>query len=347
MERELQCLRGKRIVFIGDSTMRYEYLTLALFAEYGGWEWMHDEPLVRMHGPKGFSTGPNPLFEKYGRDVPYVGGPAGSVAIRAKNGCIKPYRVDHNVSWESFYRYTSSLLSGEQCDCFRDVCCAGTTENRRYAAAPTAPAAGLELVFLQFFGDGGQSGVGHQDVGGTVGLHSLLSNVSPPCPPGQTLRRPKPGIGSRHWTWRMGVPDVLRVLAALPDGRRPTHVIFQAGLWPTRGLDDDYWSHVAAVSAAAVAGGERPLVWWRSNPGLGYGPGPRPNWTCDMHGNGVQACNTPGPGMGFYDARGMVNAFAFQANMRQEDALHLDKRHLRPRTLVAQARALLRVVLCG
>ena len=32
------CLKGKHVVFVGDSVTRYQYLSLVSFLEKGGWE---------------------------------------------------------------------------------------------------------------------------------------------------------------------------------------------------------------------------------------------------------------------------------------------------------------------
>ena len=122
------CLKDRRILYIGDSTLRYEYFTLAYFSEHGYW------PL------KGNLKGPNPLLQGDVAKSKLVSYPTGS--SKCRNG-----RTD----WERFFWYTNSLLNGhEVCDCFRKPsgksCCKLATENRLYSKGNTV------IGFFQWFG---------------------------------------------------------------------------------------------------------------------------------------------------------------------------------------------------
>ena len=44
------CLKGKHVVFVGDSVTRYQYLSLVSFLEKGGWEEEEKQERVRKKG---------------------------------------------------------------------------------------------------------------------------------------------------------------------------------------------------------------------------------------------------------------------------------------------------------
>lgn len=127
------CLDGKRIVFIGPSTSKLDYLALTFFAEYGRWP---DQDTVFYEQPGKWSgTGPNPLFAptlEYGMKIKGQKKPA-------------PVKGCKRGSTEEYLRYSNSILNGhEVCDCYktgvwdgpRDV--NNQTENRIYNNGKTS-----------------------------------------------------------------------------------------------------------------------------------------------------------------------------------------------------------------
>eukprot|EP00927_Polykrikos_kofoidii_P066185 TRINITY_DN61832_c0_g1_i1.p1 TRINITY_DN61832_c0_g1~~TRINITY_DN61832_c0_g1_i1.p1 ORF type:complete len:346 (+),score=31.80 TRINITY_DN61832_c0_g1_i1:57-1094(+) len=224
-----QCASGKRIVYIGDSTFRYEYMAMAYFIEHGRW-------------PTGSNTlNPDPSSEmnviSYFRTV-------GVPQYPLIPGCVS----GGGQVWEPLYRYTNALLNNnEACDCFRmDNDGQGTTatENRMYKSADGS----VSVSYFQWFGEMA-SPRGTMDI-----LARASKHIAPACPPGQKLS------GSSEW--RMDLPAfVSTVVRQL----RPTHLIIALAWWPSPHLDQSFWSSLATAGAAAVSdtGG---IVYWRTTP---------------------------------------------------------------------------------
>ena len=102
----LECLRGKRIVFVGDSTARFEYLTLVLWAE----------------------TGVLPMC-----DLPALACWSTETHTRVSSGAVPPTRAGCEYGtqrWDTFYNWSNAMLNGrETCDC---AFTHGRRENRVY-----------------------------------------------------------------------------------------------------------------------------------------------------------------------------------------------------------------------
>lgn len=93
--------RNKHIVMIGDSLMRYQYLSLAYWIEHG------KQP----------------------------GDGLGSVAKHSKSICSEwswpGGKQENKIKWKAFYQDTNSMLRQEKCDCYRDkLSWSHPTENR-------------------------------------------------------------------------------------------------------------------------------------------------------------------------------------------------------------------------
>eukprot|EP00927_Polykrikos_kofoidii_P074125 TRINITY_DN70095_c0_g1_i1.p1 TRINITY_DN70095_c0_g1~~TRINITY_DN70095_c0_g1_i1.p1 ORF type:complete len:332 (-),score=18.43 TRINITY_DN70095_c0_g1_i1:86-1081(-) len=169
-----QCSNGKRIIYVGDSTFRYEYLAMAYFMEHGkcysGPNALKPDPSVEAEVMAHFRTFGSPIYP------------------------IAPGCVDGGGrAWEPFYRYTNSLLNNhETCDCFRDDADGrGTTatENRMYVSADNS----VSVSYFQWFGE-------TLSPRGTVNVF----NKEIPCPPGQT-----PATSSR---WMFDLPTFLSTI---------------------------------------------------------------------------------------------------------------------------------------
>eukprot|EP00966_Prymnesium_polylepis_P026739 617485-Prymnesium_polylepis.1 len=127
----LGCLANKRIVYLGDSTSRYEYLALAHLAEYGALpsaghllcaphaHWPNFQQHDLLMGQWRF------MRQRFPRNLS---------APRQVTNCVSSW-----TEWDIFYRYTNKLLHGaqstESCDCFRQKCCDDALENRIYVNA--------------------------------------------------------------------------------------------------------------------------------------------------------------------------------------------------------------------
>ena len=91
------CFRGKRVVMVGDSMMRYQYLALVYWLENG------------VQPPPGFHAGE-------GR-----GGWDKFSVCNEFSWDVKDGEIGKNSSWTNFYSETARGLNGhESCDCWRN-----------------------------------------------------------------------------------------------------------------------------------------------------------------------------------------------------------------------------------
>lgn len=103
------CLAKKRIVFIGPSTSKADYMALAYFAEYGTWP---DQDVITFGPPGQGQWGPNPMNEGAIHGVPLP--PAVTMPV-LKPGCQSAVPLTCEIN----YRYTNNLFNGhEACDCY-------------------------------------------------------------------------------------------------------------------------------------------------------------------------------------------------------------------------------------
>jgi hypothetical protein len=234
-------LAGKRIVFIGPSTSKFDYLALAYFAEYGVWPL--DEQVTAGHG----QTGPNPLYEWNVRNVLKAGGflPPEVKAKHNVPGC------NQGGGTETFMRYTNHILNGhEVCDCHQNGNWKGagdwynSTENRVYWNGNTM------LSYFQWFGDV-VSPRGTMDITPALGLQHQAVQLQ--CPVGQF-----PG----HWAWSMSLKDFIMTTV---KNANPTHVVISAAFWPSKPEDTVFWDELAKAGAASVQA-THGQVFWRTTP---------------------------------------------------------------------------------
>jgi hypothetical protein len=240
LKRLHSCLNGQRIVFIGPSTSKFDYIALAYFAEYG--RWPVENEVATAHG-----TGPNPLYEWNVRDVIKKGGflPPDVAASRHQVGCNPAGET------ETFIRYTNWILNGhEVCDAHANgkwttpTDIYNATENRIYMNG------GTMISYFQWFGD-------VVPPRGTFDITPLLLQppqvVHPICPIGQF-----PG----KWAWSM---PLVAFLENVVRYARPTHLVISAAFWPTYPTNVQFWDSLARAGKLAVSdsGGH---VFWRTTP---------------------------------------------------------------------------------
>jgi hypothetical protein len=243
LKRLHSCLTGKRIVFIGPSTSKFDYIALAYFAEYG--RWPVESEVVTAYG-----TGPNPLYEWNVRNLVRAGGylPPEVTAPKHQVGCNTAGDAD---SPETFIRYTNYLLNGhEVCDAhFKGHWVSATdiynsTENRVYMNGATM------ISYFQWFGD-------VVPPRGTFDISPMLRQppavVHPVCPVGQF-----PG----KWAWSSPLVDFLNHVIRYA---RPTHLVISAAFWPSHPENVQFWDSLAQAGKLAVSdsGGH---VFWRTTP---------------------------------------------------------------------------------
>lgn len=232
------CLAGKRIVFVGPSTSKFDYMATAWFAEYGSF------PTAEQVQNQAGAWGPNPLNEqKVHQALP---GMQAQFPAVGKPGCLNT-----DASWEQYYRYSNGLFNGhEYCDCYRfgewkgAVDAYNNTENRIYNNGDTM------LAYFQWFGDVVLPR-GTYDILPLLAQPSLQATAQ--CPVGQF-----PG------TWSWGV-NIDRFLATVVRYSRPTHLVVSSAYWPVKPEDDSLWSSIAKAGVEAVmdTGGQ---VIWRKTP---------------------------------------------------------------------------------
>lgn len=309
--RDHQCLAGKRIVFIGPSTSKFDYLALAYFAEYGRWP-MEDQVLIA-----GGATGPNPLYEWNVRNALQAGAPLPPEVTVPHHtaGC------NGGAGTESFLRYTNHILNAhEVCDCHQNGDWKGVgdlynaTENRVYLNG------GSMVSYFQWFGD-------TVAPRGTVDMSPVLKPtpqaVHLQCPVGQF-----PG----KWAWNF---DIVSFLNNVVRHAAPTHLIISAAFWPTQPTDTARWEALAQAGAAAVApsGGQ---VFWRTTP-------QRTEHATTDPSSSVDTTPFTNHGWKIFPAREIVAQFQ---GARLSDEIFYDFTHLRPAAASFLGQAFLQQNVC-
>ena len=254
----LPMLAGKRILIIGDSTSRYEYLSLAYLAEYG----MFAEGNNVTCSSSGV-RGPNPIFEGLvtsSRAAPDVARciMEGLQWSTASNGTAFDPAIPGSCStgqdrWIRYYKYTSSMLNGgEACDCYRSHISKGSAiENRAFRRSS------ISITYVQWFGK-------VMDPHGSRSLTLLDRGGS-----GADGRICPTGWGS-NWTWRCRLDHCLQ---AEVYELRPTHLFMSVGYWKNPANFSTFLNSVANASAylRRTLGTE---VFWRTTPGPRHGAKP-------------------------------------------------------------------------
>lgn len=230
-----------RIVFIGPSTSKFDYLALAYFAEYGSWPVEDKVPIGNGE------SGPNPMYEWNVREVQKAGGPLPpAVQInRTVPGCIG------GGGTETFMRYTNHILHGhEVCDCHQNGNWKGpgdyynSTENRVYVNN------GLVLSYFQWFGDT-VSPRGTADISQALGGQPQTMHLQ--CPVGQF-----PG----SWAWTQALSSFLTNVIQYAN---PTHLVISAAFWPSPPSASTFWDDLAQAGTTAVQR-SKGAVFWRTTP---------------------------------------------------------------------------------
>eukprot|EP00929_Paragymnodinium_shiwhaense_P114845 TRINITY_DN83368_c0_g1_i1.p1 TRINITY_DN83368_c0_g1~~TRINITY_DN83368_c0_g1_i1.p1 ORF type:complete len:371 (+),score=51.41 TRINITY_DN83368_c0_g1_i1:63-1175(+) len=217
------CLANKRVVFVGTSTLRYEYLTLAYFAEYGTWP--ADQKTINFGWPAQ-RVGPTPLNEQevlWSQQLPWEA----TSPKAATAGCLRD-----DVKWDSFYRYSNLVFSGhEVCDCYRHGNDFGnTTENRFYKSA----SGDFTAAYFQWWG---QQAVPHGMC--PVEVFTAPGTAWPTCPAGE----------GKAFHWQLPTVDFIQNIVST---MAPTHLIINADWWPIDQLPATFWSQLAAAGIHAV-----------------------------------------------------------------------------------------------
>ena len=282
-------LRGKRIVFLGDSTLRCEYLAIAYLAEYGhtaeGWQ----VPCSRFNSSV---LGPNLLFEKNLNATTAAAIAActaansdsitSSTPLQARTRGKHPKVIEckpSEHSWLKFHRYTAGVLGGhETCDCYRenvfpkhcyrgqDWATCGITENRVYRGGSS----GAELTMFQWLGRGyrphgnirraGISGALADSAGvaatkrtsemaSSNGTNSGGNDGTGSSPPPSACPVGFGGVEG-HSSWTS--PNLTHFVHNVLWAYQPTHVVLSSGYWTP--IEED---SAAGLGEARAKGGVR------------------------------------------------------------------------------------------
>lgn len=127
-EQAWSCLKGKTVVFVGDSIMRYQYLSLVDFLEYGIYPSDRDCVTRSVYEARLSFESANQTSEYY---------------------CDALSNEQWWDGWPNFYKYTDNRLNGNGCcDCYRlhgEYKSINFMENRVYTKN------GAKFVYMQFF----------------------------------------------------------------------------------------------------------------------------------------------------------------------------------------------------
>lgn len=223
------CLQRANVVYIGDSTLRYEYLELArrlharYFSQTNSTPASHEHKQARAHSSAACLPSPGYF------------------------GCM--------------YNETTDEFDGRMiCDCMRLDCKLGrqpcsddllgqTVENRVYYGRNSGQSGFLRLSFFQWFGHS------YMPRGSLDVLHALKArdpsnHTHLPCAPGY-------GVPD-SWRWNASVEELLRRLSLV----KPTHVIINSGHWASSRFTAEQWAGIRSAGDAL-----RPArVFWRTTP---------------------------------------------------------------------------------
>jgi hypothetical protein len=290
------CLANVTLVYIGDSTSRYEYLEL----------------VQRLHGRLGpeFDSSHAPLRDTLPSSECHASAP----------------RHGKSETWTDFYSQSTAAFGGRMlCDCMRlsprnasATALSQTVENRVYVA----PDGAYRLAFFQWFGQY-EMPRGSVDVCRALGRdsHARAGALSErlhalPCPP---------GLGSEgNWRWHAGVDGLLRMLAAV----RPTHVILNAGHWETAGLGSAVW-HAIVRAGVALKADTSARVFWRTTPRRADADSlPRNVPWASLHD--VDVTHFVRAGWEVYDAAALVRERRRALNVTSEAQVFIDDVHVQP-----------------
>jgi len=295
------CLNGQRIVFIGPSTSKFDYLALTYFAEYGRWP---EEEIVQFGKPgQWYGSGPNPL---YGSNLEYGMDTKGQAPTPPVHPC-------KTGSAEKFLWYTNKILNGhEVCDCYKEGGWQGPidvnnqTENRVYDNGNTM------IAYFQWFGDVVQPR-------GTFSLWPLQQRprapYHPQCPAGQFK-------GS--WDWSMTLPQFI---SSTVSAFSPTHLVIDAAFWPIQPTNTVFWDAVAQTGLSAVLSTQGKVLWRTAPTRLDY---PIPE-----HSRDVDTASMVVKGWKLYDASGIVMEYRQHdplfAGSKEDKDVFQDTTHLTPK----------------
>lgn len=296
------CLAGKRIVFIGPSTSKFDYLAMTYFAEYGVWP-LQDQVKI---GAAATDVGPNPLYEWNIRNEIETGGlPADVTAAQFVAGCNGGGPV------ETFMRYTNRILNGhEVCDCHQNGNWKGvgdlynSTENRVYTNGNTM------ISYFQWLGDTvpprGSFAI-------TPAMGQPPAAVGQTCPAGQF-----PGT----WAWQSPMAEFLTNVV---QWAKPTHVVVSAAFWPSPLTTMPFWDQLATAGAASVSQSAG-QVFWRTTPMRNDHPPTDPSSLVDRTrflNNGWKIFDAQDIYTKFQGARPAKDLFYDFTHLKPEAASHL------------------------
>jgi len=294
------CLKGKRIVFIGPSTAKADYIALTYFAEYGRWP----EKDTVVFGQPGHvvASGPNPMF---GPALEYQKNVAGRPLPAPVAGC----KVG---TAESYLSYSNSVLNGhELCDCYKNdpskefhiADIYNQTENRIYANGDTM------IAYFQWFGDtvSPRGSVDFSPMTYMPWSADPFHAIHQKCPAGQFK-------GSFDWS----IP-VQHFISNFVKALKPTHVVVDAAYWPTDPHNSQFWEEISMAGADAVRDTMGSALW-RTVPLRNDYPIAEPS-------SSVNHMYFKSKGWKVWDASAVIKSYRAH---RVDDEIFADTVHLRP-----------------
>jgi len=302
IEHAHACLKGKRIVFIGPSTAKSDYLALVYFAEYGRWP---DKDTV-VYGAPGqvAASGPNPLL---GPALEYQQNVGGRPPPAATAGC----KVG---TAESYLSYSNSIFNGhEMCDCYKNdpskefhiADIYNQTENRIYANGNTM------IAYFQWFGDtvGPRGSVDFSPLTYEPWSADPFHSINQQCSAGQFK-------GS--FDWSIPIPHFI---SNFVKALKPSHVVVDAAYWPTNPQNSQFWEEISLAGADAVRD-TMGSAFWRTVP-------LRDDYPIAEPSSSVNKMHFTNHGWKTWDASAVVKSYRAH---RVDTEIFSDTVHLRPHT---------------
>lgn len=190
-----RCLAGKHLVLVGDSLMRYQYLSLVHLLHKGN----YPDPGLPLRQFRKGDEFPNVCQEKDYEDL---------------HGWLDRANLSRLSGWPAFMIHTSQYFDGhERCDCFRSTI-EDTVENRYFKD----PSSGIALsYFTKTY----------------LPMHGHWPKPRGSPPPGVLTPEAYQDIGRANVTWNASNADFVNtILPLVEEVQGPVHaVLWNQGLW--------------------------------------------------------------------------------------------------------------------
>ena len=215
------CLTNKTLVFIGDSRVRYQFMSLALFLE--------SKTVLKCEDYQDIFDSQNSNNNNNTTELPFTPDP----------NCFLINETLETMPWNDWYQKTTAALPGSLCDCYRplEFTPSATFENR-FVRRSTQYGGAINLVYLQSFENNVRMNEDfppfapyefYDDVANAANNYNATATT-----------RCKPGLCGAATRTNAFEGDVIETLRSIVPKLNATHVFVQSG-WQFVDLSCELW----------------------------------------------------------------------------------------------------------